>query len=391
MTAQTDAARRRELLRRAFAPGGTLTPEEAEELRMLSAPASVHPTASAQASEPPSAERHRDLDRHAPTEPGTPGSAHEPNPEAADAARRDAEAGDAEKPDANPGTAVPSASVPRHCRPRWVVPLVAIAALMLGFGLAWLVAPHTLRSVPQMSADQQRIEDELAASDEFDDGSVTFAGEKDGVAVWTATRGAEQCVILIGDDRRRANCAESGNSFSPLGSVVTQLVGEHEGRWTYVTASLTSTLSGDRTVIVSSWDSGEAELNWASQYTEEERALIPDLQDAGFNPMDLSIVGYDEDLPIWGSYADQKCIAVVDPDTSEVLSSCAPHEFPESESSQVTLNIPFRDSIYSVAWSSWRGTTFTIIRPPSSVTGGAACDFDTLTCTSIDDKTGDAG
>src|SRR5690606_18320080 len=35
-----DAARRRELQRRAFSPGGGLTPEEAVELRMLSVPAS---------------------------------------------------------------------------------------------------------------------------------------------------------------------------------------------------------------------------------------------------------------------------------------------------------------------------------------------------------------
>ena len=42
-----DAARRRELQRRLYAPGGALTPEETEELRMLSVPRSADDHASA--------------------------------------------------------------------------------------------------------------------------------------------------------------------------------------------------------------------------------------------------------------------------------------------------------------------------------------------------------
>ncbi|MFD5224663.1 hypothetical protein ACFWHT_03490 [Microbacterium sp. NPDC058342] len=339
MESEEDAGRRRELQRRAFAPGGALTGAEAEELRMLS----VRRGEAEVAGGDPMETAAPGTDAAAP--PATPPASVEEQPSPPVPVEEPA------TPEPEPGQETPS-----RRRPRWLAPVVCAAALLAGLGIAWLTSPRTSDAAPAMNPEQQRIFAAVAADDELDldPESLRFAGEKHGAAVWTATRGDERCVILSMDDERRTGCAEPvTGSYGPRYPVTSIDVAE-DGMATTVTAVLAPTLTGEWRVIVNRWQMSLDD--WRSRYTDAEVALVDALMDAGFDPASLSVLGRDGELPIWMQYGDKPCIMIADPDTLEVVSACA-------ESGASTAEVLYRDSVYVLTWSELRGSTLTIVRP----------------------------
>lgn len=376
-----DAARRRELQRRLYAPGGALTPEETEELRMLSAPSSAddHASAASATAEPDAdaarvgthggrtsesdvvGERSLLDDRNDPSAgPSMPGPVYAapPGPSVA-----------IEKP--------ASPSVERY-RPRWLIPAVAAAALVVGLGIGWMTVPHpAARAAPAMSAEQQKIQREIITSGEVDAGTLEFAGEQYGASVWTASRGKERCVVIAAQEQRSTACG--GTAGYPRGDTIAAGVnGLQEGDTTRsVNALLTRTITGDWTVFVQQWEVDVNDDSWQQQYSDAEMRLVGALQDAGFDGQNLTILGRDGDLPIWFDYDGGGCVAVVDPETLEIAKACG------ADGSTETVELPYREAVYSVKWTERRGPVLTIIRGPQAITT-VVCDTDG-TCNPIDE------
>ncbi|GAA3930298.1 hypothetical protein [Microbacterium soli] len=356
MISGADADRLRELQRRAFAPGGGLTAEEAEELRMLTAPRSED--ASAPAPE------------HSPEENPQEGRPSEGRP---------SEGRPPEQP-AQPGI---------RRRSRLLIPLVAVVALVLGLGIARLVfSPEAPAGPPEMTAAQQQLQGELDAQGDFDPGSLAFAGEKQGAAVWTAARDGDRCVVMVVGEEHGIQCDDPERGSFGNGIIATQVERATDDAVTYYTAYLARVVSGEWAVMLERWDMGP-ETAWIHQYSDQERALLRVLEDEGFGLRNLSIVGYDGDLPVFVSTGDEQCVAVVDPDTLVADRSCSPSR-EGTTLAEGTVELGHGHSLYSVTWTRWRGPILTIteLTKRANVVG---CDAPTGACTAIDDRTGDIG
>lgn len=358
-----DAARRRELQHRLYAPGGSLTPEETEELRMLSAPSSA--------------------DDHAPAESATAApTVRLPEPEVrapalmADTGRvTESAVSAAEGPP--PGIREDASSSAPKSRPRWLIPVVAAAALALGLGIGWMTVPHpAVHAAPVMSTEQQKIQREIIKAGEIDAGTLEFAGEQYGASVWTAFRGKERCVVIDAQEQRSTACG--GTAGYPGGDTIAAGVNGLQGGDTTrsVNALLTKTINGDWTVFVQQWEADVNDDSWQQQYSDAEMRLIGALQDAGSEGQNLTILGRDGDLSIWYDYSD-RCVAVVDPDTLEIAKACG------ADGSTETVELPYREAVYSVKWTERRGPVLTIIRGPQAITK-VVCNTDG-TCNPIDE------
>jgi len=370
MADSADAARRRELQRRAFAAGGGLTPEEAEELRMLSAPADVRepaalPPASVTAEMPVTAE--------------TPVTAKAP--EIAYAATEEPPA--ASDSDTGPESAAgPAPAITRARRPRRALAvLIAVAALVLGVGVGWLSAPRAVQAAPTMTAEQQKIDAEIVASGDFDAESVRFRGEKDGAAIWSATQKEKPCVVLSVDGQRSTGCVSGERPDGGIDFPVAQVQTQDGDTRTSFTAYLIPTLSGEWAPVVDSM--AMTASDWQAQYTPEELELLDILEKDGLNGSDLEILGYDGDIPVWSTYGPERCLAAVDPDTSTVQQHCTDRD------AESTLEIALGDSIYQAVWSDRRGTSLTILKQATS--SQVTCDTETGDCTWVDDTPVDVG
>lgn len=358
MTDPSDAARRRELQRRAFAVGGGLTPEEAEELRMLSAPVAVHePSAVTPALEP------------AETAVAAPAAPDEP-PAASD-----------------PVIGSESASGPGHTitparRPRWALAVViTVAALVLGVGVGWLSSPRPVQAAPTMTAEQQKIDAEIIASGDFDAGSVRFRGEQDDAALWSAMQKEKPCIVLSVDGQRSTGCVSAERSDGGIDYPVTQLQTQDGDKSTGFTAYLMPTLSGEWAAVLDSV--ALTDSDWQGQYPAEELALIDILEKAGLHGSELQILGYDGDIPVWSTYGLDRCLAVVDPATSTVQQQCM------DVTSEGPLEIALGDSVYQASWSDQRGPMLTILK--QAILKQVTCDTETGDCTWVDDTPVEVG
>lgn len=383
MSDHADAARRRELQRRAFAAGGGLTAEEAGELRMLSAPAPARtdgPPAVTQAA--PTADAAQSAGEEPPGS-SEPVPASEPVSEPVSASESVSASGPETTPGSEPETtfettpeSAAAASPPRR---RALAVVITVAALLLGIGVGWVSSPRSVHTAPAMTAEQQKADAEIVASGDFDSDSVRFRGEKNGAALWSATRDAQPCVILSVDGRRSSGCSSPSQSEDGMGFALAQLHKQDGDRSTSFTGYLVQTLSGEWAPVVNSMQMVGAD--WEGQYTQEELALIDILEQAGLHGSELQILGYDGDIPVWSTYGPDRCMAVVDPATSVVQKHCT------GTDSDTVLEITLHGSVYQVVWSDRRGPTLTILRAPASI----VCDADSGYCASADDTTGEIG
>lgn len=387
MTVENSAERRRELQRRAFAPGGSLTAAEADELRMLTAPTptnlpsatpthtSASPTAPTRTDLPPTGNQRTDP-------PPTGNQRTDPPPTHLPRTAQPGDEADLHSTaQVQDGAAAPGQNARR---PRWITALACLAALAVGMGVGWATAPRTADAAPAMSDAQRRIAAELEASGDFDAGSVRFAGEEHDAAVWTARLGEEHCLIMRLDDRQESACGDPeadgmGGQPPPYAQIQTT-----QGRTTTtVTAVLRATLSGRSTVVVESWAMDLDEDSWQFRYSDTEIPLVEELQKAGFAAPLLRIVGYDGALPIWTIDSDRRCLMIVDPASLEVSSSCADGRSQPQD--DWFLEHSFAGNTYQVSSTMRSGPILTIVRGAAS--DSTSCD----TCTTIDDTTGEVG
>lgn len=398
MLSESDAARRRELQRRAFAPGDPLTAAEQGELRDLdqrhraaSAPAQVPITGAAQGV-PGHAERDRPVGPEAPIVTRVPGS-EATSPATEDQVSVEAAGASAVAPGALAGASgasgasdVTGRTDTRARRPssrsrrRLISALALLAAVVVGAAGGLLLSMRMTEPAVVMTDEQQRQFTEIAASGDYDPGSVRFAGGKHGASVWSATRedGTRQCIVLRYGKEHSSACEQPSDEDGDQGVIGVSIDVQTDDGAATITGLLVTTVSGDSAAVVQRHERVEMS-GWQGQYTDEELALIEALQDEGLEGSSLQIMGYDLDTPVWAAIrSSETCLAVVDPDAYEVSKNCVPMPMEGIE-----LALP--DVTYSLTWSERRGPQLTVIRHAPSIT----CDVDSGYCASIDDTTGD--
>lgn len=408
MLNEAESSRRRELQRRAFAPGGGLTDAEAAELRELSArvvaqepsapertPALAPERSSAPAPErssvpagerpsAPAPERPSDAaaDRARIPDPGPPRGAAEaegthaspsedrppPRPVASDPGEEGSSSG-AGKPRA------------RHRRPEIpVLILSSLVAVLLGLGAGWL-AFHRSDGRPAMTDAQRETLVQLDSSDEFDAGSVVLVGTKHGAEAWYATKDAaeSECLVLIAEESRQTACQTAGeaNSFGLQASLGTQLDGEHHMIW----ALLLEDASGQRVAVIQRELTPEGGYDWRSQYDGRDLEIAEYLDANGYPGDQLQLVGYDDTLPVWMTFDGEKfCMLVAEP-TALRAEACS--TFDSGRGGRLDMGTD--RGTYQLDLSENLEPRLTIIRTPESI----VCDVDSGYCGSVDDKTGE--
>lgn len=367
-----EAARRRELQRRAYAPGGALSAAELAELHELQnrgrgatagseprAEEVLPPAASLQVVEP---------------EPSRPAVAAADDASTAMAPTPSPPS----RPDAQ--QAAPGSSRARVPVRRRVLAGVAAVAALLGLGAGWLLFGTDLGRTA-MTAEQQAAWSDLETAGEYDAGSIHLVGEKYGATTWRATRDDEKlsCLILTRKDLAPAGtCMPAGNAAEGFELQVTLDYAE-DGDHYLLWAMIVEDSEGEPVAVIQRQNMGETTWDWRAQYSQEELALAEVLDGSGFAGEHLQILGYDGAMPVWLYQQDRTCLLAVVNDV-EVVAQCGML----TDDASAPLELKVGDVVYS-AIDTNRGATLTVIR------GRAACDPATGACTSIDDTTGDIG
>ncbi|MFP1601466.1 hypothetical protein ACLD0U_02135 [Microbacterium sp. 2216-1] len=350
------SARRRELERRAYAPGGGLTDAEAHELQVLSRREPV-PQQEPVVEQEPVAEQAPVSESAAPED-----TAPEPVVQGQHTLFDESAASESVASD-DPASEDPASGATRR---RWLAPLAILAALVLGFGGGWLVFG---RGDPVPMTDAQRESwAQLRGSGDYDDGSIQLLGAELGADAWYATRQEEtlECLVLTVGERTVPTCepvsAEGSDTGLGLHAVTTvKRDGEHLNLW----ASLGRDVRGELTVLMqyqsATWD-------WRSVYSETELPIAEFLDAAGYDGQVLQVMGYDGDTPIWLHQSDRACILVATADEL-IAEACGQPTATEP------LGLVMPHATYSVLMTDPRGPVLTVIRDAAEAT--------------IDDTTGD--
>lgn len=342
-----EAARRRELQERAYAPGGSLTDAEAAELRDLDARNLTAPVIAPPIPEP-TPTRDDGFRASAPWA----GSSEELGRTSSDA--------DPEQSTADPDPArAPEASARRRFPQRLLIPVIAIVAVVLGLVAGRLVfGEHT-----PMTAAQQAAWTKLDASGTYEPGSLRLVGSKYGVDAWKGTQSASklECLILTREggsddptDGHSAGCLNPDQSAN--GEQLQANLDYSEKRVQYsVWAAVVEDINGEQAVVMQRQNLTEG-FDWRAVYGESELAMVSVLEEAGFSGQMLNILGYDGDTPVWSGVDDEQrqCLMVVQ--GAEVVQQCGGPARIEP------LELTIGDTTYAIEQTPDRGDALTIYR-----------------------------
>jgi len=348
MLKAAEAARRRELQGRAYAPGGSLTDAEIAELRDLdernmAAPPSVAPSASA--ADPASVagpEPVAGLESAAGSEPAVgPEQAAQPVRGVRHVASDPEEA------------AIPAPRAAHRPRRRWLLPVIAVAVILVGFAFGRFVLGSGADSVPMNDA-QQEVWAELEGSGKYTPGSVLLSGSEYGADVWLAHRVETdvRCMILTRGEDRGEGCGvlDPGPHSDALTATLNYT---DDGTEYLLYATSTSDIDGNPVTYV---QRQSAEWDWRSIYTDAELTMVEALEAHGFDGELLDIVGYDDGVPVWVSNGARPCLMIVLGD--EVQQQCGE----AGTGADQLLPLEVDAKMYTVTSSDSRGLVLTITR-----------------------------
>ncbi len=360
-----DAARLAQLRRLAYGRGGALTQEQADELRELE-----------------SRGRSAAVEQVVPDSPAPADADAQPDPDVAETAAAAALPSEEAEPESHGPT---SEERPRSIRRHLIPALVAVAVLVLGGGIGWLLAARAAEAGPAMTAAQSETWADLEAEGDYDPGSVRLVGSKYDASLWQATQddGKYSCVILTQAERSSFQCLDPAVDHFGSG-LTTQLDFVEDDTYTYLWGSLGTDLNGRPFGAIDRQQSDGDGLmyDWRQGFSEAELAEADQLVEAGHNGEMLSVVGYDDDRPVWVTQDEKYCVIVfVDGEKHE---NCA-DGYPAGGD---VLELMIDETVYQVRMTDNRGPVLTIVRIPEPVVcaEGAPDDSTTQTCALTFDK-----
>lgn len=388
-----------ELRRRAYGRGAVLGPDEAAELHALEQQARAQraaerpqPVAPASAVGPDPERGHGRPQRPPAAEllAGAPERAAAPDPDVeanADATGGAGSAPGAEGPEADAAPAedaerTDAAAASGPWRRRLIAGVAAVAAVAIGVGIGWALAPKT-DAAPAMSEAQTDTWATLEGTGDFDPGSIELLGDKDGASLWKATSANAEldCLILTLGEKESRRCLDP-DLVQEYGMLSVSLQADHDGTPFQYWGSLLTDLQGRDIGYLQTQDLAENNTGWEAQYSSSELAEIRVLENAGYDGPSLWLMGYDGDRPVWMSQSGESCIAIVV--DGQVIDECG-----ADPSTPDMLRLTVDDTSYEVLLTSNRGLQLTIVRNTDTTVhcspGESTVD---QTCTTIDDKTG---
>lgn len=344
MLDEAESSRRRELQRKAYAPGGGVSEAELAELRSLDARAAdslaEHPS-TAPAQQPETADF-----APAVTAPAEPAPAEPIAQVTAERGPEPTAVGEREEPIAQPR---------RRRRPGIpILVLSTLVALLLGFGGGWMLLSRS--DAPRMTATQASAMAEIEKTARFDPGSIVYLGEKYNASVWRATAedGAKICLAIHVVDKNEYLCSPppegEGPYAQPVGVSLDRVDGD--AHWSYW-ATLVADIAGREVLIVQRHDMSEG-FDWRSQFSESELAQIDILAAHGAEAQYLQVVGYDGEVPVFLSQGMRRCVYVVDPASDGVAENCDPVDG--------VFSLTVGATTYDVRETENRGPMLTVLR-----------------------------
>lgn len=354
MLDEAKSSRRRELQRRAYAPGGGITEAEHAELRELDALAAT--AAPAEPAPAPAPERGAER-RDGPAGPDAAARSERPSPRIDGSGAGEVPAHDEIS---HEQVSEPTGTDATSGRRRPGIPILALStlvALLIGFGGGWVLLGRS--DAPAMNAAQASALAEIEKTGRFDPGSIVYLGEKYDASVWRATSedGAKTCLAISVADQNRFECMtppepDDETPFAqPIGVSIDHAEGEHH--WSYW-ATLIDDIAGRETLLVQRHDMS-AGMDWTSQFTDEEQAQIEKIAAQGVDPRYIQIVGYDGEVPVFISQAMKTCVYVVDPEGDAVIESCEPTD-------EGVFLLSRGSTVYEVRETPSRGPVLTVVR-----------------------------
>jgi hypothetical protein len=385
MLSSGEAVELRELHRRAYAPGGSLSAADAARLHNLEDKrvAEVVPARDAERARVVSGGRlAADPAGSALVGGTTPvgGSGQAVGPDAG-APVLDAEG--------HAGAAVPVARAKK--RTPWVSLAAGAAALLVGLGVGWVLAESRHAPASVVVTAEQQARGEQIAPDGTDPGSVLVLGEREGIIAWYLTKdeGKSTCLVLDGGGEEIETSCSRTESLSayPVSTAVDILSDDDYIDVTFANLAFgpdgapAVSLSGYRTI----------ETNAERYVSDEERTIAADLNDAGYRADSIYVVGYHAEEPIWTaiSAAGEYCLIRVSSD-AEPLADCGPFGDLREDPLTIAFVESGEDAIYSVvaqlSSAPDRPEFLTITETAIGTT-----DVDVETGEVVDEASGDAG
>lgn len=383
-----EPGRLEELRHRAYGRGASLTAGEAAELHDLEQQARAQraaerPQPQAPAATPAAAPVHvaahpesaPDADAQPPS--GDAGTPQDPAPQAT---VTDTAVADETEPTA--AHAKGAAPARRPWSRRLTAAVAVLAAVALGGGIGWVLAPKA-DARPTMTSAQTETWTTMEGSGDFDPGSIELLGSKDGASLWRATSDTAQnnCLVLTHGEKLSRQCL-STDLDPEFGQLYVNLQAEQDGVLFEYWGSLLIDLQGREVGYIQTQDLEETNSGWKGQYSGAELAQVEVLEKAGYVGPSLWLMGYDGDRPVWMSQSGESCIAIVV--DGQVIDECG-----ADPSTPDMLRLTVDDTSYEVLLTSNRGPQLTIVRNADTTVhcspGESTVD---QTCTTIDDKTG---
>lgn len=212
------------------------------------------------------------------------------------------------------GSGLGSASArrePRHPRLRWLIAGVA-AALAIGVGIGWSVWGQSHDAIA-LTDEQRGWQDDLAAEQDYDPGSLYAVREESGVIVWLATRDdGEKSCLLMSDGRQSETSCQPTKGAHADGMRAQLEVPAGDSYTDVTTANVLFSADGRPAVATEQYRNS---FGAAPVYEPEEQKIADRLIDRGFQQSALWIVGYFDDRPVWsGAHVgaeDEQCLVYV--------------------------------------------------------------------------------
>ncbi|MGJ0390733.1 hypothetical protein [Microbacterium sp. CGR1] len=275
-----------------------LDAEDAVELRALQARAYGRAGALSEAE----VTRLRELEAARTSETGPQAPAHAVTATASPAAARIVEVDTAVQSgqDARPIVDTQGESLAGTLRRHWRLALaITVGFAVIGIALGWLLFADRGAAAVQLTAEQQQWQSAIVASGDFDSGSLRAMAEEEGVVISFATKndGADVCLVLASADATAPACATREQAtIQGVNATLTKAV---DASQSYdIQAQMFLTPDGRPAVIARSYiTSPQSTSMFASQAEAEAAATLA--EKTGLDSRSITVVGYDDDVPIW--------------------------------------------------------------------------------------------